>query len=527
MKLWANTGLVLVCVSLTVCSAGKSTIAILDLKSTTIEANLLVPLANRLSSEIVKTDIYTVVERGEMEAVLREQGFQQSGCTDASCAIQAGQLLNVNFIITGTVDKLGAIYSINVRMVDVATGEIVRNISDDCVDCSIDDFVMKTVRRAALKLAGLEAADNTDDKVSDALKMQHFLYKGRREGNLGSITFDVKPVQSRVVFDDSAYGSGKILIENVPVKKHQYKVVPESRRFMPDYGTVRISSGEIADVSVGLRKAYFNIGAAFAMELFDGKFSMPTDTFSVRTTDRYDSVGALIPAATVPVIKEIQNSGAVPATVITSVIGIETPRSYYSIVSHIPFGNIFAIPDRVDHDRDRPGVNSGRLVFQGNTLYYSTYVYRSFASYFSYVRKILNFRDILSVNAGLNAGFGITRMVIDFYKFESANGQVFYNYNKELLSSGSTIESSPYGSGSGSGEFSMVEHGQYESFFRINQFDFGGPVIILTAGSPRGKDRYFIHYMLGLGANESESDNVKSSKFTVVNEFKTGVYFRF
>ena len=50
-----------------------------------------------------------------MNDILKEQGFQQTGCTDASCAVQAGQLLNVKYMIIGSVDRVGNIYSITLK----------------------------------------------------------------------------------------------------------------------------------------------------------------------------------------------------------------------------------------------------------------------------------------------------------------------------------------------------------------------------------------------------------------------------
>jgi TolB-like protein len=523
--------------SLSAHAADSTAIAILDLKSTTIDSNLLVPLTSRLSSEIVKTGAYTVVERGEMEAILREQGFQQTGCTDASCAVQAGQLLNVQFIVTGTVDKLGAIYSINVRMVNVASGQVVKNISDDCVDCSIDDFVMKTVRRAALKLAGQDAADQADEKVSDALKTQRFLYKGKREGKMGSVVFTVTPLQSHVLFDDSAYGSGKILIENVPVKRHHFEVVPENRRYLTRYGTIRNGAGEIAEANIELRKAYFTGSIAFSGAFFNGSFTMPAGSWNVCINSYTDSLGASQPEVTIPLTEAISNSGTVPATMLTAMLGVETPRSYYGLVSHLPIANVFAYPDRREHDRDEFGPNHGSVTFQGDTLYYSTYVYRSFATFFSYMYKVFNARDIFTLSAGLNAGFGITHMVIDFYKFQNAAGHTFYNYYNYCnytssddqvneISTGNEFNNTSV-NGTGPTEFDLVEREGARSYLKLDQMEFGGPVCMLRLGTPQDHARFFAQYMLGLGASEVESKNVEKRKFTVANRFSAGWIVRF
>lgn len=49
-----------------------------------------------------KTNFYTVVERGEIDKVLKEQGFSMSGMVDESKAAEVGNLLGVDAIITGS-----------------------------------------------------------------------------------------------------------------------------------------------------------------------------------------------------------------------------------------------------------------------------------------------------------------------------------------------------------------------------------------------------------------------------------------
>ena len=52
-------------------------------------------LTEELRSFLVQSKKYIVLERDNMETILTEQGFQQSGCTSAECAVEVGKLLNV------------------------------------------------------------------------------------------------------------------------------------------------------------------------------------------------------------------------------------------------------------------------------------------------------------------------------------------------------------------------------------------------------------------------------------------------
>jgi len=57
-------------------------IAILDFTNTGgLSKQETVTLGNRLRSMLVKTNAFIVLERGQMDDILDEQGFQQTGCT--------------------------------------------------------------------------------------------------------------------------------------------------------------------------------------------------------------------------------------------------------------------------------------------------------------------------------------------------------------------------------------------------------------------------------------------------------------
>ena len=80
-------------------------------------------ITNRFETELMKTDSFTVLERRNMDAILQEQGFQQTGaCSSSECQVKVGQLLGVDRIITGEVSKVGDIVSMNLKMVDVEKG---------------------------------------------------------------------------------------------------------------------------------------------------------------------------------------------------------------------------------------------------------------------------------------------------------------------------------------------------------------------------------------------------------------------
>ncbi len=106
------------------------TLAILDLEGqagvTEQEASTL---TQWLQARIINTNVFTVLERGKMQDILNEQGFQVSGCTGGECVVEIGQMLGVEQMIAGSIGKIGDIHTLNVRLFSVQSGEIIRTVS--------------------------------------------------------------------------------------------------------------------------------------------------------------------------------------------------------------------------------------------------------------------------------------------------------------------------------------------------------------------------------------------------------------
>jgi TolB-like protein len=110
----------------------KLRIAVLDFSTTGgLSKQETVTLGTRLSSMLVKTNAFIVLERGKMEEILGEQGFQQSGCTTTECAVEVGKMLNVQKMVSGSIGKVGRTFTIDLSVVDVKTAQIERSFFQD------------------------------------------------------------------------------------------------------------------------------------------------------------------------------------------------------------------------------------------------------------------------------------------------------------------------------------------------------------------------------------------------------------
>ncbi|MEK6646858.1 MAG: CsgG/HfaB family protein [Candidatus Firestonebacteria bacterium] len=105
-------------------SAEKIRIAVSDLKPEGVSSVVSNAVTNFLVVELINTKRFDLLDRKNMEVILKEQAFQQTGCTSQECAIQLGRILNVQKVVMGSINKLGGKFYINVSFVDIETGKI-------------------------------------------------------------------------------------------------------------------------------------------------------------------------------------------------------------------------------------------------------------------------------------------------------------------------------------------------------------------------------------------------------------------
>jgi len=103
---------------------GQTTIAVLQFDARGISNDEVATLTDRFRDELIKTDQFSVIERGMMEEVLKEQGFQQSGCFSDECVVEVGHLIGVQQMVGGSIGKVGNVFSVSARVIDVQSGEV-------------------------------------------------------------------------------------------------------------------------------------------------------------------------------------------------------------------------------------------------------------------------------------------------------------------------------------------------------------------------------------------------------------------
>jgi len=152
----SNFYIALMLVSIVCGQAKREVIALADLKSDGISNIAEMQISDRIETELVNLGTYDVTNRSEVDKILKEQKFQQQGCTDQSCAAEIGRLLNADLMLLSTVlyDPTTKRVSATFKMVDVETAKITTAVSRNSNSISeliegIDDILVDLYRKSS------------------------------------------------------------------------------------------------------------------------------------------------------------------------------------------------------------------------------------------------------------------------------------------------------------------------------------------------------------------------------------------
>lgn len=127
------------------------TLAVNDLSAQGVKESDAVVISEQLRAELMKSRKIQLIERSQMQEILKEQGFQQTGCTSDACAVEMGQLIGVKNMVVGSVGAAGSYTVLSVRVIDVRTGNIIVNESVRTKG-GIDNVLEEGIAEASNKL---------------------------------------------------------------------------------------------------------------------------------------------------------------------------------------------------------------------------------------------------------------------------------------------------------------------------------------------------------------------------------------
>jgi len=181
-------------------------LAVIDFKTVSAPAEIGIAVAEIIRTELVQTGKHTIIERSMLDRVLAEQKLQMSGIVDPQTAATVGKMSGASQIITGSVVKLGEVYTVTARLIDVETG-VVR--AGEIAQGKGEDSLPDIAYRLAAKLVGEQAGEK-------AFRLSF------EEGEKPGVAWDANtdaPVRFEIVSQNATHGTRSLKVR-LPVAEY-------------------------------------------------------------------------------------------------------------------------------------------------------------------------------------------------------------------------------------------------------------------------------------------------------------------
>lgn len=135
-------------------------LAVLDLRAEDERVNPrdVAQIGDELRTQIVelgrRRGAFKCLDRQEMGSRLREMSFSLTDCVSDECVLEAGRALTAKKMVAGQVGKVGTLFRISARLLDVETGEIAQAASVQ-ISGGIEDVLLTGVPQLVARLFGL------------------------------------------------------------------------------------------------------------------------------------------------------------------------------------------------------------------------------------------------------------------------------------------------------------------------------------------------------------------------------------
>lgn len=121
---------------------GNPSVAVLDFDTRGYPDVERAQIIQKLSLEMINMDGYEVMDNYDIEYISKRDSIDLTGCFSRICLKEFGELLGVDYILTGSMNLLGEKVSTTVRLFDVSTGTFTMSTNRNYVDVPKNDLLM-------------------------------------------------------------------------------------------------------------------------------------------------------------------------------------------------------------------------------------------------------------------------------------------------------------------------------------------------------------------------------------------------
>ena len=154
-------------------AAQKKTFAVLEFEGTGVPDQTMQDVSDRFAKEyaLFKEEQFILINREQMRKTLQEQNIRIFGCSSFKCGLEAGNTLDVDYVIIGSLTKNGPVYSLKAQLIDVENSKTISRAEYDNIIGDILTVMSKEVKKAAAFLASAKIEiDIIQTKVVEGLE---------------------------------------------------------------------------------------------------------------------------------------------------------------------------------------------------------------------------------------------------------------------------------------------------------------------------------------------------------------------
>ena len=128
---------------------------VLDFKGIGVSGSEAQIITNRVRTLLFQFEHHEVIDPDLVKLIAREQDFLLGICIDFECAVEIGRMVGAQQVFTGSIGKIGTVYTIDMKVFNIETGHALHTTSFDYKG-SIENFLTEGIPIAVRRIAGME-----------------------------------------------------------------------------------------------------------------------------------------------------------------------------------------------------------------------------------------------------------------------------------------------------------------------------------------------------------------------------------
>ena len=215
-------------------------VGVLDLNPNNVDAGETAAVTDRLRMHLGRQSIFQVIERQKLTNMMTEMGFRVSGvCNTDECIVEVGKILGVRKMVAGSVSRVGRLYSLQVRIIDVESS-------------TIDHYALRDVNgiEEVFTVATLEVARELAQKMSSQIRTSALPKSAQPViPTTGQIRVVTEPEGAGILIDNMQYGSTPATLS---LKAGRHELVLALYEYLAHIDSIDVVGGETQTIHTAL-----------------------------------------------------------------------------------------------------------------------------------------------------------------------------------------------------------------------------------------------------------------------------------